>query len=73
MLCYVVLCCIFYLCIIRSGLTDHFPVACFVALNSQNLIVSRSSEQSIFIRVKRRFDCDYYSDDLSASLSEFFH
>ena len=27
---------ILYPCIICSGLTDHFPVACFVAINSQN-------------------------------------
>ena len=32
-------------CISRSGLTDHFLVACFVANGSQNYDVSRNNEQ----------------------------
>ena len=47
-----------HLCTIYSGLTDHFPITCFVACDSQNHDVSRNFEQSIIIRVKRRFDRD---------------
>ena len=64
---------ILYPCIIRSGLTDHFPVACFVAINSRNLKVSRNSDQPVFIRDKRRFDRDLFSDDLNVSLCELLH
>ena len=49
---------ILYSCIIYRGLTDHFLIACFVAYDWQNHDVSRNSEQSIIIRVQRRFDHD---------------
>ena len=63
---------ILYPCIFRSGLTDHFPVACFVAKESRNLEkdVCRNSEQPIFCRDKSRFDRNLYSYDLNASLCE---
>ena len=64
---------ILYPCIICSGLTDHFPVACFVAINSRNLKASRNSDQPVFIRDKRRFDRDLFSDDLNVSLCELLH
>ena len=51
---------ILYPCIIRSGLTNHFPVACFVAINSQNHDVSSSFEQPIFIRDKEVFTVTYF-------------
>ena len=63
---------ILYRCIFRSGLTDHFPVACFVAKESRNLEkdVCRNLEQPIFYRDKNRFDRNLYSDDLNVSLCE---
>ena len=61
---------ILYPCIFRSGLTDHFPVAFFVAKESRNLEkdVCRNSEQPIFYRDKSRFDRNLYSDDLNVSV-----
>ena len=44
-----------------------------MAINSQNHNVSWSSKQPIFIRDKRRFDPDLFSDDVNASLYELFH
>ena len=61
---------ILYPCIFRSGLTDHFPVECFVAKESRNLEkdVCRNLEQPLFYRDKSRFNRNLYYDDLNASL-----
>ena len=40
---------ILFPCIIHSGETDHFPVACFAVNDSRNHDVSRISKQPIFI------------------------
>ena len=66
---------ILYPCIFRSGLTDYFSVACFVAKESRNLEkdVCRNLEQPIFYRDKSRFDRNLYSDDLNASLANCFN
>ena len=53
-------------------LTDHFPMAHFVAKESQKFRngVCRNLKQPIFYRDKSRFNCNFYSDDLNASPRE---
>ena len=64
---------ILYPCIIRSGLTNHFPIVCFVAIDSRKHSVSRIPEQLIFICDKRRFDRNLFRDDLNAPLCKLLH
>ena len=62
-----------YPCVFLSDLSDHFPVACFVASNSSNSKSSPRKKLAFYYRDIKRFDKDLFATDLCNNLELYFY